>query len=543
MFINSFHTSKSPFIRNGLPILLIIVIFLYSCAQIVPLSGGDRDVTPPKEVISVPLNGSTDFTANTIVIEFNEYIRLQNLSSQLIISPLLEETPQITVKGKKLIIKLKSELTPHTTYSFNFGNAIIDITENNAIPNFKYVFSTGTYIDSLSYSGHVIDAFELTGKENIYVLLYDQFNDSIPLKELPRYVSITDKNGDFSITNIAEGKYKVFALEDINSNYLYDLPNEQIAFKEEPIQIDSSSTENVLFLFKEDNELQYVKKAESNHYGNIAVQFNLPTNDLSFHFLQPTLEKEQYLIEKNKAGDSLSIWLIDPKNIENIELEIKDNNAIIDTVTTHLLKQEIVSDTLPFITTNVSEKFHLNTPIFIASTSPIAQFLSDSIRLYEDSILVPSLTWDSLSLKKFELAYQFKENTPYQLVIPPATFTTIYGTKNDTIIQNFQTKKESDYGNIYLKINPDFSASYFIELYKGNRLIRKVSYSGNETITYNYLTPGSYSLKLIVDENKNRRWDTGNYLEHLQPERVIFYTKDINIRANWDNEVIWNVKL
>lgn len=134
---------------------LIVAILIYSC-QVVPLTGGDKDETPPKELKSSPENKSIHFAAKTITIEFDEFIRLQNLQQQLIVSPVMEEMPEISVKGKSLVIKLKEELMPNTTYSINFGNAIIDITENNPIPNYKYVFSTGDYLDSLSFSGNVL---------------------------------------------------------------------------------------------------------------------------------------------------------------------------------------------------------------------------------------------------------------------------------------------------------------------------------------------------------------------------------------------------
>ncbi len=169
----------------------------------------------------------------------------------------MENAPEILVKGKKLIIKLKSELTSNTTYSLNFGNAISDITENNVFPNYKYVFSTGDYIDSLSYAGSVINAFDRTPKENIYVLLYDLFQDSIPLKELPRYVALTNKKGEFSITNIANGDYKLFAINDINSNYLFDLPNEEIGFNSDKISIQKSDSNQIVYLFEEEKELQF----------------------------------------------------------------------------------------------------------------------------------------------------------------------------------------------------------------------------------------------------------------------------------------------
>ena len=524
-------------------LFLFIALSLYACAQIVPLSGGEKDITPPQEIKSTPTNGSINFSAKSITIEFDEFIRLQNLSSQLIISPLLDENPEIKVKGKRLVIRLPDSLSANTTYSFNFGNAITDITENNEIPNYKYVFSTGDYLDSISYSGRVVNAFDLTPKEKVYVLLYDQFYDSIPLKEKPRYISISDKEGNFSITNIANGNYKLFALTDINSNYIYDLPNEEIAFKKELVQMDTSSSENIVHVFNEDNDIQYVKRAENIIYGKVDFELNLPTKNLT---VSPNVffKKQWYIEEKNEAGDSLTHWVFDIGGLKDITYVVRDERKVIDTVTISIIPPEKFKDSSLTLTSNVAANFDLNKNLHFLAERPVKTFFSDSIQLLEDSISVPfKCSATNRASRKFELEYAFKENSSYHLFIPPKTFTDIYGLTNDTISHQFKTKKERDYGNIFLTVTPNFSSNYIVQLHKGKNIIHEDSYNGETKITYNYIPSGAYQIKLIVDENGNKKWDTGNYLEHLQPEQVIFYDKEIKIRANWDNELIWNVKL
>lgn len=518
--------------------LFSITVLLLSCAQIVPITGGERDTEHPKEVGSFPKNGSTSFTEKTITIEFDEFIKLTNISSQLIVSPLMETTPEILVRGKKLVIKLEDKLAENTTYSLNFGNAITDITEDNPFPNYKYVFSTGTYLDSLSYSGSVLNAFDLSPKENIYVLLYDQFEDSLPYKELPRYVALTDAEGVFAITNIANGKYKFFAINDINSNYLFDLPNEEIAFKNETIQLDSSSVDNHVYLFEEKNGLQYVVKTESETFGKIDVQFNLPTTDLKATSLTVSQE-EPWLLEKNEAGDSLTLWLTLKNKIESLDIVFTDAEGIIDTSTIDIIDD--LTDTILNITTNITGNFDLNQTIILETNRPFKAFSSDSIKLSEDSILITATQFEDIGLRKFELAYDYKENTTYQLFIPPGTFEDIYGLKNDTVKINFKTKSESDYGIINLTINPNFSGGYIVQLFKNAQLIKQSFLLGKGTGSYKYLLPGNYQLKLIIDSNGDKKWNTGNYLEGLQPEKVIYYEKEIKIRANWDNDIIWTI--
>lgn len=532
--------------KYKIALFLAITASLFSCAQIKPLTGGEKDIKPPQETKSTPPNGTANFKENNIIIEFDEYIKLTNISSQLIVSPLMETPPEISVKGKKLAIKLKSELTPNTTYSINFGNTISDITENNIFPNYKYVFSTGTFIDSLSYVGTVVNSFDLSKKEKIYVLLYDQLEDSVPLKELPRYVALTDKEGKFSITNIAEGSYKLFAINDINGNYLFDLPNEAIGFKNEIITLNASKADNIISLFEEENQKQYVVKAMHTTYGKIDIVLNNPTEALNIFPLKKdttNVFKNWSVLESNKDGDSLTVWVKEDviKNFENIALEIKDKNKTIDTVSFDLISKNELKNTFLNTTTNIKKSFNLNQNIFIAITRPFSKYNSKNILLYEDSALTTNSFFTDIGLRKFELTYEFKENTNYQLFIPPNTFEDIYGLKNDTVKVNFKTKKESDYGTINLSIKPNFKENYILQLYKKDKLVNESYLSNEQKKQYKYLLPGSYSLKLIVDRNEDKKWTTGNYLEGLQPEKVIFYEKEISIKANWDNDINWIV--
>lgn len=526
-------------------LLFVVASILFSCAQIVPLTGGDQDLTPPKEVESFPKNGSIYFADKTITIEFDEYIQLTNLSSQLIISPLMETVPEVSIKGKKLIIKLNTALEENTTYSLNFGNAITDITENNVFPNYKYVFSTGSFIDSLSYSGKIVNAFDLIEKEKIYVLLYDQLEDSIPLKEKPRYVAISDKDGNFSITNIAEGTYKVFVIKDINSNYLFDLPNEEIGFKNEVIKLSENSGNNLIYLFEEENKVQFVAKTEHKRFGVISIILNAPTTNLIITPLNKIVDEKVEnwsLIEKNKTGDSLTIWLVPNLGLENLVLELKDGETVIDTVDIALIDQKKFKDSLTIVTTNIGGNFDLNKNIMLTMNRPYVSYEKDSIKLYEDSILVTTTSFSDVSLRQFELAYDFKENTPYQLYIAANTFEDLLGLKNDTINLSFKTKQLADYGTILLNIEPNFTEAYILQLFNNKKLVDERIFNGAEKIDYKYLNPGAYQLKLIIDNNSDKKWTTGNYLNHTQPEKVIYYEKEIIIKSNWDNEINWVIK-
>ena len=519
---------------------VILFLMLYSCAQQKPLTGGDKDINPPKEKESNPSNLSTNFNETKVVIEFDEFIQLRNLKSQLIVSPLMNPEPKIMVKGKKLVITLPDSLSPNTTYSINFGEAISDITEFNPFLNYKYVFSTGSFLDSLSYSGTVVNAEDLTPQKEIFVLLYENATDSTPYLEKPKYVALTDKEGHYEITNIATGDYKIFALKDINHNYLFDLPNEEIAFKKELISLNESSTDNRLELFEEDNQLQYVKKSSYKNYGEFKIEFNKPVANFKVSLLDSKLQSSSFLFEGNISQTNFTCWTTDLDSLKKVQLIFYDGKEIIDTVKFKRSSKIIFSDTISKVSTNVSASFDLNKNIIIALKRPFLSYEPDSILFYEDSVLV-SAVFSETSLKEFELAYDFKENTNYQLFIPPGTFTDIYGLQNDTIFKQFKTKENSDYGIINLNLTPNFTDNYILQLYRGNNLIDEQFFTGTQNISYNFLTPGDYEFKMILDKNNNKKWDTGKYLENVQPEEVIYYEKPIKIRANWDNDIIWTI--
>lgn len=209
---------------------MIVLLILAACANPVAPTGGPRDTEPPVILHSEPENGSVNFDAAEIRLTFNEFIQLKNLSQQFLSSPPFIKTPETRLHGKSLIIKLTEELRPNTTYTLFFGNAISDFNEGNALDNYRFVFSTGPVLDSMELKGKVINAKTLTPEKEVFVMLYDRYEDSIPMLERPYYISRTNDKGDFTFTNLRDIPYKIFALRDVNANLIYDQPNEEIAF-------------------------------------------------------------------------------------------------------------------------------------------------------------------------------------------------------------------------------------------------------------------------------------------------------------------------
>jgi hypothetical protein len=214
---------------------VVLAFIIHSCAREMAPSGGKKDKTPPEIVQAIPPNGSPDFTGNKFELKFNEFVVLDKINEQLLISPPVKENPEFRLKGKSLIVKFKDELKPNTTYSVYFGDALVDLTEGNPIHSFTYLFSTGDHVDSLSMAGKVINAFDLQPADGVMVMLYRDDNDTIPFDSLPMqvppyYLSKTDKSGSFRFSGLADDSYLVFALKDLNNNYIYDQPTEEIAF-------------------------------------------------------------------------------------------------------------------------------------------------------------------------------------------------------------------------------------------------------------------------------------------------------------------------
>lgn len=228
-------------------ILVVVAGFCWGCAQQGSPSGGPRDEDPPEVLSSHPENYSTLFKAKRIQITFDEYIVLDNVNQQLVVSPPMEEKPEVRLKGKTLIIQFEEELRDSTTYTFNFGTAIKDLHEGNILYNYEYVFSTGDILDSLSVRGTLKYAENLkVPEESVTIMLYENLADSVPLTQIPLYVGRSNDSGVFSVNNLKADTFKVFALKDANYNLLFDLPTEEIGFLDSSLVVDPDLIRSIL---------------------------------------------------------------------------------------------------------------------------------------------------------------------------------------------------------------------------------------------------------------------------------------------------------
>ena len=240
-------------------VIVSLLLFTSSCAKRGTITGGSKDTIAPKIISSSPENFNTNFKDNEIRIVFDELIKVKNINKQLIISPPFKNQPIIVPQGsasKFISIKILDTLKPNTTYSFNFGQSITDNNEGNPYSQFKYVFSTGSYIDSLTLVGKIKDAYEEKPDSFVSIQLYDAttFKDSTIFNETPLYVTNTlDSLKFFAFENIKAGDYKIIALKDKNNNYKFDPKSDKIAFLEQTITLPNDTLYE-LELFKQKSQ-------------------------------------------------------------------------------------------------------------------------------------------------------------------------------------------------------------------------------------------------------------------------------------------------
>jgi hypothetical protein len=556
---------------------------------VVPPGGGPRDEFAPKVVKSIPDSAQLNFNSRKIILEFDEYIQLRDQNNQLIISPPLERTPEINVKNKTLTIDLEGQqLKPNTTYSINFGTALQDINENNPKENFSYIFSTGNFIDSLKVRGKVQHAFDEKTEKGILVMLYSSMDDSVIYKALPEYFAKTGPDGAFEIRNIREGKYRIAALKDVNSNFRYDGDAESIAFSDTLVS-PSEKNEVLLKLFAEPPKKAFVKKYTHPSYSKVMIVLNKTADSLSITNMSNDRKGVQEFLQYSKNRDTINYWM---KNYEKDSLILRVNNgiAVIDTLKFKMiklgdaLKARRNSLKLSMVSSpNGSLNFNLASALILGFNNPLADYTGEFL-LEEDTAKIKNVSFNIENLTSLRLVINdtsekkkniqnissadspalkpfngWKENTKYKLFIPQGALTDIFGLKNDTIRVEFTTRDAKFYGS--LKLTVDLPLGNHSTVYQKNELLLKQSdpqyilqlldereivirehvLQRKETISYEYLSPSKYRLKLIYDKNGNGKWDSGDYLRKMQPEDVIYNKELITIRSNWDAEIVWKV--
>lgn len=540
-----FICSKIPELKKIQSLFLIVLVLSFSqCAKKGRPDGGPKDEDAPLFVTANPPYETINFDKNEINIYFNEYIKLKDLSKQLIISPPLnpENPPLISPQGspsKYINIQILDTLLENSTYIFDFGNSVQDNNESNTLERFKYVFSTGAYIDSLTLSGSVKNSFKSESVENIKLLLYrldSAYTDSAVYNRKPDYVTSTLDSSNYEFSNLRKGNYLLVALNDARSDYVFNPKTDEIGFLKDTISLPRDSIiKTELSIFKE--ELPYIfRRGKEIRKGQLIFGYQGKPSNLKVETLSIVPDNFQTIILPEKGKDTLNLWH-SPIEKDSLIFKISNNN-IIDTITVALRKKQLDSLTVTEITGGV---LNIKDTLFFSTNNPIIKIDTSRINfVHTDSINISYEAFISKKESSVGFLFEKKFKTSYKLNLYPDALVDIFETSNDTVTSQFRTRSIEDYGEISLAIQNPEKVPVIIQLTDINDVtVAQETSSENKTISFNYLIPKKYKIRIIYDTNNNGKWDTGNYLEKKQPEPVQYFPEVQEIRPNWVlNEVI-----
>ena len=524
-----------------------LILFFSQCAKKGRPSGGPKDEDAPLFVTADPPYESINFDKNEINIYFNEYIKLKDLNKQLIVSPPLNPSNPSLISpqgspSKFINIKILDTLQENSTYIFDFGNSVQDNNESNTLERFKYVFSTGTYIDSLTLEGSVKNSFKSEDLKNIKLLLYrldSSYSDSAVYKRKPDYVTSSLDTSNYKFSNLRKGNYLLVALNDERSDYLFNPKADEIGFLKDTISLPRDSIlKDIISIFKE--ELPYkFKRGKEISKGQLILGYEGKTAKINIETLSAVPDNFQTITFPEKDKDTINLW---HTPIERDSLIFKvNNNGISDTIVIKLRKKEI--DSLKVSRQTIGVLDYKDT-LFLSTNNPIIKIDTTKINFIDtDTINILYTPFISKKENKIGFIFQKKFKKTYKLNVYPNALTDIFNTSNDTIISQFKTRSLEDYGEITLDVKNTKKTPVIIQLTDLNdKTIAQETTSVSKNISFKYLNPNRYKIRIIYDTNNNGKWDTGNYLAKKQPELVEYLPEIQEVRANWQLPIVLNIK-
>ncbi|MDI1355457.1 MAG: Ig-like domain-containing protein [bacterium] len=519
------------------------------CAQVGPLSGGKKDTTPPQLVESFPTINSVNFNGKELVFTFDEYVQVRDLTNQFAVSPKLSTQPTVKAEGKKIVVDFENmDLLPNTTYRMVFGKAICDMNESNPTENFEFVFSTGDHIDTLEVSGTVTDAANNVPVAGALVGLYQlkKQHDSTPYIYVPNYIARTLENGTYSFKNLPAHIFDVFAFTDKNKNNLYDGEIEKIAFWGPALKLVSDTTIH-LSLFQEEATKTFIKHSGSQFYGSAEIFLNKKSK-VEVTALNITKPSDLFETSPGKEKDTIVLFYKNAPDTLRLLLHYLNSNKN-DTIA--------ISIPDPLKSRNKRLSYQLNTTggtlgVDEKLTMSFQRWMDTSktdlkrVQLMEgnDSLKTPvSLSGKWKSITSYEYNIPLKEGRMYFFRTDSGAFFDIRGMSNDTLSAKFKTRSKVEFGKVTLKILLSKKQSYVIQLINEQSVVVRersislsLSSSNATSIDFTGVPPSTYKVRIVFDDNKNNKWDSGNLLLRKQPERIRINSKQLKIIADWDIE-------
>lgn len=558
-------------------------------------TGGPKDEEPPKVLKSFPENGTLNFDKKQIFIDFDEMVSIEKASENVIISPPQKKPPDVKSLGKRVSVIFNEDLMDSTTYSINFGNSIVDLNEKNAVKNYLFSFSTGNEIDTLKIGGTLINAEDLNPMQGIIVGIYKETNDSVFLKKPFLRIGKTDENGKFSIDNVRKGSYKVFALGDVNRDYFFQ-PGEALAMHDsivtptfrieemkdtvwkDSVKVDSIRSfmgtkflpdDITLRFFKENKKRQYFVKYERKEPFVFSLFFNAPQialpqiKPLNFNW------EGKFLLQKNLTMDSLTYWLTDTlvSQIDTLEMTMtymKTDSlfqlvSVTDSLNVVMRKAKVNPKAKPTkkkaadlkvpelkFANNVSSVFEIYNPIKLSFEAPLAKIDISKIKLSQkvDTTYKPiPFEWrqtDSTQMT-YTINYKWIAETPYQLKIDSAAFSSIYKKTSNKISWDFKIRSLEEYSSVKMLLS-EHNPKAYLQILDPKDALLATKQAQEKGVVFQYLKPGDYYVRLFIDDNGNGKWDTGDLSTRRQPEEVFYYQKKLTLMANWEFEETWDYR-
>lgn len=526
----------------------LLLIFFMSCAKRGSITGGLKDTIAPTLKYSYPENYSVKFTGNKIKLTFDENVKLKNLNKQLIVSPPMKNELLVlpTTPTKILTITINDTLAPNTTYSLNFGQSIADNNEGNPYNQFKYVFSTSDYIDSLALGGRVKDAHEKEVASFVSIMLYEaneKFNDSTIYKENPRYITNTlDSLKTFRLENLKAGKYFLVAMKDNNNNNKFNPKSDLIGFNKQVVTIPNDTVFE-LELFKEILPFKVNKPSQAS--GNRLIVGYEGGSKNKNELPKLTLKNQDQIIPaiitKMEKKDSVQVWF-KPLKADSLSIHIEKDKYVKD-YTFKIKKQK--NDTLS-IKAVQNGSLNFRDRFTLESSLPLVNFDKTKMTLInKDSVAVPFTTDYDEFTQQLYVDFKIEEAQKYNFKMLPGAVTDFLEKTNDTLSFKTTTRNFTDYGNIILSLKNVNRFPVIIELTneKGD-IVKASQYTEEKTqLEFNLLEPGIYGIRAIYDDNKNKEWDTGSYAEKRQAEEVVYRSEDRDVHSNFDYMEIFDLSL
>ena len=585
-------------------VAVTMISLLVGCANIGNPSGGPRDEDPPRLVSANPAPGSLGVNRTKMILQFDELVNVKDAFTKVVVSPTSKSVPRVSSLGRRVTVEFDS-LSPNTTYTVDFADAIEDNNEGNTLQGFTYNFSTGQTLDSLRISGRVLGARDLEPAQGMLVGVHADLADSAFVSKRLLRVAKTDDRGQFTIRGLAPGRYRVFALDDKDNDYRYANPEEDIAFFEAVVSPSTELTvandtvydkitgkpdtviqrprtrflpnDVILYRFNSEKRPQYLTKYERLDSTRLFLKFNTRAESLpSISVLSYPEGLTPGTLEASEKLDSLVYWLR-PELVRDDSLTVAARYLRTDSVgqltefsdTLKFFTKKLpvrknrkakeikitAADSIARITTSFSASGNGSTqeiwlPFYFESAHPIAKFDSTkvSLKVLVDSTYRPVATpprvlrADSLSPRHFRIEYPWEYERKYKVEIDTMAGIDIYGRPTRPFSQELNVKAASEYCSLTLMLSGlDSSVPAFVELLGNGDKLERTSAVIDGRAYFPFLNPGKYYARMIEDRNGNGKYDTGDYSTLTQPEIAFYYPKAFNIKKNWDKEETWDV--